>query len=133
MSHEQLLKDLLREQTAFENLKVLAELLAEAVGPIWHWGDGQGGAVMQVIIEELEKVGHVGLNEYELHSALDRYRRANALRLQVFERDAYRCRQCGDWHDLTLDHIIPQSHGGPTTLENLQTLCRSCNSKKGAS
>ena len=33
--------------------------------------------------------------------------------------------------DLTLDHIIPESHGGHTTAENLQTLCRSCNSHKG--
>jgi 5-methylcytosine-specific restriction endonuclease McrA len=25
-----------------------------------------------------------------------------------------------------------QSKGGPTTFDNLQTLCRSCNSSKGA-
>lgn len=54
-----------------------------------------------------------------------------ALRKQVFERDAYRCVQCGDWHELHLDHIIPFSRGGPTTFENLQTLCRTCNLKKG--
>jgi hypothetical protein len=53
---------------------------------------------------------------------------------QVMERDAYRCQEpgCGSWHDLTVDHIIPESHGGPTTLDNLQTLCRPHNSSKGA-
>ena len=56
----------------------------------------------------------------------------HGLRREVFERDAYRCQKCGDWHDLACDHIIPESKGGPTTLENLRCLCRSCNSKKGA-
>jgi hypothetical protein len=55
-----------------------------------------------------------------------------SLRTQVFERDAYRCRSCGDWHDLACDHVIPEALGGPTVLENLQTLCRACNAKKGA-
>lgn len=55
-----------------------------------------------------------------------------SLRKRVFERDAYRCRQCGDWHDLHLDHIIPESKGGPTTFENLQVLCGPCNLRKGA-
>lgn len=54
------------------------------------------------------------------------------LRREVFERDAYRCKHCDGWQDLCADHIIPESKGGPTTLENLQTLCRSCNSRKGA-
>ncbi len=54
------------------------------------------------------------------------------LRREVFERDAYRCIECGDWHDLTLDHIQPESKGGPATFDNLRTLCRRCNSKKGS-
>ena len=52
------------------------------------------------------------------------------LKKQVFERDEYRCKHCGTHLDLSADHIKPESWGGETTLENLQTLCRSCNSKK---
>lgn len=52
------------------------------------------------------------------------------LRTVVLERDAYRCVFCEDWYDLEVDHIIPESLGGPTALENLQTLCRPCNRKK---
>lgn len=54
------------------------------------------------------------------------------LRWQVWERDDFRCAQCGGRIDLTVDHIVPESAGGLTTLSNLQTLCRSCNSRKGA-
>lgn len=52
------------------------------------------------------------------------------VRRQVFERDAYRCLHCGSWEDLTVDHIVPESRGGSHDLDNLQTLCRPCNSSK---
>ena len=54
----------------------------------------------------------------------------NSLRKKVFERDEYRCKHCGTHVDLCADHIKPESWGGETTLDNLQTLCRSRNSKK---
>lgn len=45
--------------------------------------------------------------------------------------------QWGDgkcWHliEIPLDHIIPESKQGETTVENLQVLCKPCNSSKGA-
>lgn len=52
------------------------------------------------------------------------------LRKKVFERDAYRCKHCGDWHDLSVDHIMPESLGGTLDLDNLQTLCIRCNCRK---
>lgn len=32
---------------------------------------------------------------------------------------------------LTKDHKVPQRHGGPDTLDNLVSACRSCNCRKG--
>lgn len=55
-----------------------------------------------------------------------------ALRSQVFERDFHACKQCGSAENLTVDHIYPEILGGGIDLDNLQTLCRSCNSSKGA-
>jgi len=54
------------------------------------------------------------------------------LRASVYERDGRACLFCGATESLSLDHIHPYSLGGPDTFDNLQTLCRSCNSRKGA-
>lgn len=59
------------------------------------------------------------------------------LRFKVMLRDDFRCRYCGRSPAtqpglvLNVDHIIPWSDGGETTLENLQTLCAECNLGKG--
>lgn len=42
------------------------------------------------------------------------------------------CKHCGTSENLCVDHITPVSMGGGNEIENLQCLCRSCNSKKGA-
>lgn len=52
------------------------------------------------------------------------------LMLQLIERDGYECQTCKTVDDLTIDHIIPLSKGGSDELENLQLLCRRCNSLK---
>jgi len=43
----------------------------------------------------------------------------------------YRCLCCGSEDDITMDHIIPLSKGGTHSMENIQPLCLSCNSRKG--
>lgn len=75
---------------------------------------------------------------YQLRNDLIKARRDDwrahipaALRDQVMARDGHRCVECGSTYDLTLDHILPWSLGGPDTEENLRVLCRSCNSRKG--
>ena len=57
---------------------------------------------------------------------------SNDLRWQVWERDNFTCQNCGTRRRLSVDHILPVARGGPTTYENLTTLCKSCNSRKGA-
>jgi len=51
---------------------------------------------------------------------------------KVFERDKHTCRYCGATNRLEIDHIIPLSRGGSNELDNLQILCRYCNSRKWA-
>lgn len=54
------------------------------------------------------------------------------------QRDRLTCPACGaspakeNGVELHVDHFVPWSRGGETTLENLQTLCSRCNLGKGA-
>jgi hypothetical protein len=55
------------------------------------------------------------------------------LRWKVLQRDRFTCCGCGassalkQGAELHVDHKTPWSKGGETTLENLQTLCSTCN------
>ena len=55
------------------------------------------------------------------------------LKVKILYRDNFRCVLCGKSPStdfgtkLDIDHIVPFSKGGKSTLENLQTLCKDCN------
>ena len=64
---------------------------------------------------------------------------SDKLRYTVLKRDNFKCCACGASPakdpsvELHIDHIIPWSKGGETSLENLQTLCSRCNIGKSNS
>ena len=75
--------------------------------------------------------------------------KSSSKRERIYTRDKYKCQYCGlklgqvnkhleggarpmTKHDLTLDHIMPQSRDGETVSNNLVTSCKPCNQKKGA-
>lgn len=54
------------------------------------------------------------------------------LRKEVIELYGGSCYGCGralTTKDISCDHIIARMHGGPTSIINLQLLCRGCNSQ----
>jgi 5-methylcytosine-specific restriction endonuclease McrA len=54
-------------------------------------------------------------------------------RENVYIRDLYTCQYCRikfAAKDLTIDHVIPASHGGPKNWTNIVTACRKCNQIK---
>lgn len=51
---------------------------------------------------------------------------------QVFRRDGYACRYCGnDKTPLTVDHLVLWENGGPSTVANLLSACKKCNKTRG--
>lgn len=51
----------------------------------------------------------------------------------VFARDEWMCQFCGKHcsvREATIDHVKPQSRGGPTSWRNCVTACRTCNRRK---
>lgn len=120
--------DIARERAGVRAVKRFAKRHADELAMLWRWSDGCGGAVLQMIAEV------AGLPEpYSTRStvAYQRPKVSHKVRWRVFKRDGHKCCNCGADEDLTVDHITPRSKGGDDSEDNLQTLCRSCNSKKG--
>lgn len=55
-------------------------------------------------------------------------------RRRVWRRDGNRCHYCREQphHKMrTVDHVVPQSHGGPWSDWNLVAACSPCNNRLG--
>lgn len=83
--------------------------------------------------------GYGWVNEDKLEDAIETKNKRSrwdsikkACRRFVFERDDYKCVHCGTTENIQVDHIVPLSKGGENTYLNTQTLCRTCNCRKGA-
>jgi 5-methylcytosine-specific restriction endonuclease McrA len=54
-------------------------------------------------------------------------------RRNVFKRDRFTCQYCGRQpgsEELTIDHVVPRSHGGRSSWENCVLACVACNHRK---
>lgn len=95
------------------------------------------------IVEGLKMVFLHAKNEYPTKEGIQ-YRRMTeskpykktlpkGIRHEVLKRDDFRCVECGATNKqspLQVDHIIPLSKGGTDELDNLRTLCNTCNISK---
>lgn len=121
-----------------------AQELLELVGRyVWHYGDGRGGYLLEVvqqsILEAAEDLGFDVKNPMKsdgsssARSARPKRRQFTMNeRLAIFKADGYACVECGTDENLQVDHIVALANGGGDERENLRTLCQSCNSRKGA-
>lgn len=72
---------------------------------------------------------NISNNSYKLRRKLAGYE-ISKIKERVFEMYGHKCLCCGTYEDISIDHIVPVAKGGGNDIENLQPLCRSCNSKK---
>jgi 5-methylcytosine-specific restriction endonuclease McrA len=105
-------------------------------------------AVVLLLKEKAEVIEH---GEWELRSVSTSVTRPVVIRLvsyvrvprdthrrkitrrAVFARDDWTCQYCGARSNLTVDHVIPRSKGGPSSWENIVASCAPCNLRKGDS
>lgn len=126
MIDENLQQYVQQEKKAWRSFKSYLTRNKHLLNMISSAGDGRCGAMLLVMQEIL------GIEELPKKKKRNKKKEIPyPLRKYVLERDMYRCMHCGTHLDLSIDHIIPECDGGPTTLENLQTLCAPCNTKKG--
>jgi 5-methylcytosine-specific restriction endonuclease McrA len=63
---------------------------------------------------------------------------SDKVRATILARDNHICRACGFGGSanfaafLDCDHIVAESNGGKTTVDNLQCLCKACNIAKAS-
>jgi 5-methylcytosine-specific restriction endonuclease McrA len=124
--------DIRRESEAIARLHSALVTIEADLGWYWHWADGEGGYVLDLLQQAVRRRGYIWPGDARGGSrAPKKDKISRKLSRQVMERDEYRCVTCGTHIDLCCDHVVPESKGGPTTFDNLQTMCRPCNSRKG--
>ena len=94
-----------------------------ALQRIWNqkWRDANPDKVKQIKIKSQRKINSTLLKVGKV---------TEEIRKTIYVRDSFTCLCCQSKAYLTIDHIKPISKGGLTELQNLQTLCRLCNSNK---
>lgn len=91
------------------------------------------------VYSEAEMLNHLRIlkdrETRQTSASVERSKMSSSLRYDVMKRDNFKCVICGrsqkvDGVKLEVDHIIPVSRGGKSTMDNLQTLCFECNRGK---
>jgi len=68
--------------------------------------------------------------DYDVEYNID----SNDIRKMFYDIYGKECKYCEkklNFRTIACDHIVPLSKGGPTTIENLQLICKACNTRKG--
>jgi hypothetical protein len=136
--------NLKQEAVEWENFDKALKNLVTTLKPVWRYGNEAGGYVFlslfKLLQEENFNFNHedmvttllvAGINPSFVSRRKVKKTISPALRLMVYERDSHKCKCCNTGLSLSVDHIYPESKGGETVLDNLQTLCVSCNRRKG--
>lgn len=60
------------------------------------------------------------------------YRRVVLSRRNILVRDSHTCQYCGTRKGpMTVDHVVPKTHNGGDSWENMVAACVKCNNRKG--
>ena len=104
---------------------------------IWMQTNDKAGEAWQPLIPSRIMM-ETGISRSDITALFDSFEQAGRIEtshtttgvFRIFLSDT-RCAKCGAGFDMTVDHVKPRSWGGTNDGDNLQWLCRNCNSSKG--
>jgi hypothetical protein len=119
-----------RESAFFDLAPKAALAYVEMFGDLWRIGDGNGGWLLNLVVEAAFELGIT--SERSRWQVPDRVQR-------IARRDGWECHYCGcalGWgHESVarpeIEHKTPRSAGGSNRLDNLVLACSDCNRRKG--
>jgi len=99
-------------------------LTGRAIGIEFH----ERTVASQHHVFNLPSVIYVKKNVFAYRSALP------VCKKNIYSRDRGKCQYCGKnlaFNEVTIDHVIPKSQGGPMHWHNVVLACQPCNNGKG--
>jgi len=132
-SHEMRYANLLQVDFTHQKNSKMTVVVASGAGGGAYRLKGNRDPGLLVELQEAIKFLIRKAKGLEVHRGVDTRYISPEIRSEVWYRDGGRCVICGATEYLEFDHIIPRSKGGATSVENLQLLCRKCNSEKSDS
>lgn len=104
--------------------KAFKLLFKDKVDVISSWQD--------IIVWGNDKINHPSVLRLKNHVRRN-YFNSNFSRKALVKRDKSTCQFCGEKltaSQITIDHVLPKSHGGITSFTNCVVCCHTCNNKK---
>lgn len=120
-----------REDEWFQNLETDARLLW-----VWMQTNANSDKPWQPLAYTM-MMHETGMSSIaRLIALIERFQRDGRIEVQGTSRfrvmlSDVHCAACGAGFDMTQDHVTPRSWGGTNSQDNMQWLCRHCNSAKG--
>jgi 5-methylcytosine-specific restriction endonuclease McrA len=96
----------------------------------WYLANREHERSKSAAFKKANPVLYRGYQRMRLARLEDGPRLSDAEWLEVVAVCGAACLKCGSEEDVTIDHIVPVSRGGQDTKDNVQPLCRACNSSK---
>lgn len=97
--------------------------------PTWRGGVSQTEAHRRWKKKNPKRMAHLKARRYAREKGADGLHTYDEW-VSLCKLHNNKCVICGNKDKLTKDHIIPLSKGGSDYIQNIQPMCRSCNSKK---
>lgn len=109
----------------YKKLRTCSSCTLDLIGEAYHTS-GVGG-IQRILFKHLLETGHERRKRTPIRGYRDIFK-------TLLHKYKFSCVSCHETNvkKLSIDHIKPVSKGGGDDFSNLQIMCRSCNSKKGA-